>query len=321
MRAIEIREPGGPEVLTPAMRTLPEPGDGELLICVKAAGVNRPDVLQRRGFYPPPKGASDLPGLEVAGIVERAGAGTPFSPGDEVMALLPGGGYAEYAVADAQACLKKPAALSFEEAAATPETLFTVTANVMDAAALCEGETLFVHGATSGIGTMAAAVAGALGAPVFGTAGTAEKCAAAEDLGYTACFNYRDADWAAEMERAGGADVCLDMVGGDYVAQNLRLLKFRGRHVSIAVLGGAEATIPILMVMQKQLILTGSTLRTRPAAEKGRLRDLILSRLGQALEAGNLRPPIDATFPLEDAAAAHARMEGGSHVGKIVLTL
>ena len=321
MRAIEITEPGGADVLSLTNRPAPSPGQGEVLIKVAAAGINRPDILQRKGFYPPPEGASDLPGLEVSGTIEALGPGAVGEVGSRVMALLPGGGYAEYAVADYRHVLIIPDELSFTDAAALPETLYTVFTNVIEDGRLAEGERLFVHGATSGIGTMAAKLAAHVGATVYGTAGSAAKCREAKALGYQKCFNYREDDWVQQMREAGGADVVLDMIGGDYVARNLQLLNENGRHVSIAFQGGMEATIAIPQLMQKHLTLTGSTLRRRPPGEKARLTDEIRSRIMPAVESGDIRPVVDCTFPLENAAAAHRRMEDGAHVGKIVLTL
>lgn len=321
MRAIEISQPGDPDNLQLTERARPEPGQGEVLIKVEAAGVNRPDILQRKGLYPPPQGASDLPGLEVAGTIEALGPAAVGAVGSRVMALIPGGGYADYATADHRHVLPVPDEVDLIEAAALPETLYTVFTNVLEDGRLARDEILFVHGATSGIGTMAAMLARHVGARPFGTAGSAHKCREAEKLGYEACFNYREDDWTQEMREKGGADVILDMVGGDYVAKNLQVLKPRGRHVSIAFLRGAEATVSIPMVMQKRLTLTGSTLRARDGAEKARLTDEIRTRLLPAIENGSIRPVIDCTFPLEKAAEAHRRMEASEHVGKIVLTL
>ncbi|MEM9422607.1 MAG: NAD(P)H-quinone oxidoreductase [Pseudomonadota bacterium] len=321
MQCVEIAEPGGPEVLTLAEQPRPVPTAGEILIKVEAAGVNRPDILQRRGFYPPPPGASPLPGLEVAGTVAATSNSNRWKEGQRVMALLPGGGYAAFASVDETHVMAVPDKLSFIEAAALPETLFTVWANVFEDGRLVEGETLFVHGATSGIGTMAATLSAVAGASIYGTAGTDEKCRAAEALGYKRCFNYNSEDWAAEMVRHGSADVVLDMVGGNYVAQNLTLLKPGGRHCSIAFLNGVESKVNILTVMQKRLCLTGSTLRSRAPAEKSALTNTISHHLGVAMARGQIKPVIDRTFPLLDAASAHEYLEAGQHVGKVVLTL
>jgi putative PIG3 family NAD(P)H quinone oxidoreductase len=321
MKAVEIHEPGGPDALRLCERPLPEPGPGEIRIKVAAAGLNGPDLLQRQGLYPPPEGASDLPGLEVAGVVDAVGDGARLEPGARVTALIPGGGYAEYAIADARHTLTILEDMSFAAAAALPETLFTVWANVFEAGGLTAGETLFVHGATSGIGTMAIAMARAFGATVYGTAGTAEKCARAEALGAEKCFNYKDEDWSAAMQAAGGADVVLDMVGGDYVPRNLALLRPGGRHVSIAFKAGMKAEINIVQLMRNQLVLTGSMLRSRPAAEKARLRDAIEATVWPKVAAGAIVPVLDRTFPLAEAADAHRYLESGLHMGKVVLTL
>lgn len=319
MTGIAISAPGGPDVLTPETRPMPVPGPGEVLIRVAAAGVNRPDVLQRMGVYPPPDGASDLPGLEVAGEIVALGEGVPADmQGLAVCALLPGGGYASHAVADARLCLPVPAGLSMVEAAALPETVFTVWANVFEAGSLCAGENLLCHGGTSGIGMTAIAMAKAFGATVTITAGTEEKCNAARAAGADLALDYHQ-DWEKAVLAAGGADMVLDMVGGDYVPKNLNCLKPGGRHVSIAFLRGAVAEVSLLQIMQKQLVLTGSTLRARPAAEKARLASTIREKVWPLIEQGKIRPVIDSVFPLTDAAAAHARMEEGSHIGKIIL--
>ena len=321
MAAIEITEPGGPEVLKPATLDVPKPGPGEVLIRVAAAGVNRPDVVQRQGLYPPPKGASPLPGLEVAGIVVALGDGvTTPALGDAVAALLSGGGYAEYATTPAVQCLAVPKGLSLEEAAALPETFFTVWSNVFDRAGLTEGETFLVHGGTSGIGTAAIQMAAAFGAKVFATAGSAEKCAACEKLGARA-INYRDEDFVeiVKAEAAPGADVILDMVGGDYVARNFRAAAPDGRIVSIAFLKGSKVEIDLMPVMLKRLTLTGSTLRARDPAFKGAIAHKLRTHVWPLIEAGRIRPVIDSVFLLADAAKAHALMESSAHMGKIVL--
>lgn len=320
MKAIEIKAPGGPEVLTPAERATPSPGAHDVLIRVAAAGVNRPDVLQRKGLYPPPPGASDLPGLEVAGEIVAVGADvSAWTIGDKVCALLPGGGYAEYAVANAGSCLPVPDGLSFEEAASLPETVFTVWANVFDDAKLKAGETLLVHGGTSGIGVTAIAMAKAFGARVIATAGSQEKCVACLKLGADAAFNYKDDPWDDEIAKSGGADVVLDMTGGDFVARNLACLNSRGRHVSIAFLRGAEATINIFAIMQKRLKISGSTMKARLFEEKARLARDIVAEVWPKLESGAMRPLVDRVFPLAEAAKAHELMESGGHIGKIVL--
>jgi putative PIG3 family NAD(P)H quinone oxidoreductase len=306
MSAVEIREFGGPEVLSLVERPVPAPGPGEVLIDVAAAGVNRPDVFQRRGGYAPPPGASDLPGLEVAGTIVACGPEVRrWREGDEVCALLAGGGYAAYVVAPAGQCLPRPAGLSMVDAAAVPETFFTVWANVFERGALVPGESLLVHGGSSGIGTTAIQLAARQGATVYATAGSPEKCAACVALGAARAIDYRQADFVEVLREATGGrgvDVILDMVGGDYVAKNLSLLAEDGRLVQIATLQGAKATIDVGLVMRRRLTLTGSTLRPR-------------------LESGAFRPQVFRTFPLAEASAAHALMESSAHIGKIVLTV
>ncbi len=320
MNAVEIEKPGGPEMLRPVKRAVPKPGPREVLIRVVAAGVNRPDVLQRMGLYPPPPGASDLPGLEVSGKIAAVGADvSEWRAGEAVCALLPGGGYAEFAVADAGSCLPAPKSLPLAEAAALPETFFTVWANVFDDAALQPGETLLVHGGTSGIGVTAIAMAKAIGAQVIVTAGSDEKCAASLRLGATAAFQYENDHWEEEIDRLGGADVVLDMAGGDFVARNIACLNAHGRHVSIAFLRGAEASINLFAVMQKRLRLSGSTMKSRTLEEKARLARRLRQEIWPLIESGAIRPVIDGIIPLSDAANAHARMEAGAHVGKILL--
>ncbi len=320
MLAIEITKPGGPDVLTPVRRPVPRPGPNEVLIRVAAAGVNRPDVLQRMGLYPPPPGASDLPGLEVAGEIAALGPSVSgWNIGDKVCALLPGGGYAQFALADAGSCLPVPKGLSPEEAAALPETVFTVWANVFDDARLQPGETLLVHGATSGIGVTAIAMAKAFGARVLATAGARAKCDAALTLGADAAYLYDEEPWDEEIAKSGGADVVLDMAGGDFLARNLACLNPGGRHVSIAFLRGAEAPINIFAIMQKRLKLTGSTMKARSLAEKARLAADIRTQVWPLLESGAMAVKIDQLFPLADAAKAHEHMEKGGHIGKIVL--
>lgn len=320
MKAIEITKPGGPEVLALAERPTPSPGPSDVLIRVAAAGVNRPDVLQRMGLYPPPPGASDIPGLEVSGVVEARGADVVrWKTGDKVCALLTGGGYADYALADQGSCLPLPAGVSLEDAAGLPETVFTVYANVFDDADLKPGEALLVHGGTSGIGVMAIMAAKAIGARVFATASSAEKLAAIEGLGADGAFNYATCKWEDEIRKRGGADVVLDMAGGDFVARNLEALNFKGRHVSIAFLRGAKAEINLFEVMRKRLRLSGSTMKARSLAEKARLAAAIEQRFWPYLASGAIRPVTDRVFPLQDAAAAHRLMEAGGHVGKILL--
>jgi putative PIG3 family NAD(P)H quinone oxidoreductase len=325
MTAIEIKHPGDPDVLVPVQRPVPEPKPGEVLIEVHAAGVNRPDIVQRQGNYPPPPGASDLPGLEVAGRIAAVGAEVKgWSVGDTVCALLAGGGYAEYAAVPAEQCLPIPAELGMVEAASLPETMFTCWTNLVDGGQLKAGETVLIHGGSSGIGTTGIQLAKALGARVFATAGSAGKCAACLELGADLAINYKDEDFVAAVKAATGkrgVDVVLDMVGGDYVRRNIDALAQGGRHVSIATLGGADATIPIFRVMQKRLILTGSTLRPRSPAEKGVIADSLLKEAWPMIAAGRIKPHIHATFPLARAADAHRMLEDGQHVGKIVLTV
>ncbi len=325
MRAIDPEAPGGPEVLRLVERPVPQPGPGEVLVRVAAAGVNRPDMLQRKGGYPPPPGAPSIPGLEIAGTVVALGEGVEDTLlGQPVCALLAGGGYAEYAVAPAGQCLSVPEGLGMVEAAAIPETLFTVWTNLFERAFATEGDSVLVHGGTSGIGTMAIALAGLFGLTIIVTAGSDAKCARALELGATHAINYRSEDFVERVKAiTGGKGVTavIDMVGGDYVARNLQCLADDGRHVSIAVQGGATATIPVFEVMRRRLTLTGSTLRPRDTAFKTLVADEIARTVWPHVEAGRLRPVIDRTFPLAEAAAAHARMEEGDHVGKIVLTV
>ena len=320
MKAIEISRPGGPDVLTMVDRPRLAPAPTQVLISVAAAGVNRPDVLQRMGLYPPPPGASDLPGLEVSGVIETVGPEVRrWKKGDRVCALLTGGGYAEFALADEGSCLPVPRGVTLEEAAGLPETVFTVWANAFDDAALKPGETLLVHGGTSGIGVTAIMLAKAWGARVIATASSDDKLKAILDLGADAAFNYATSKWEDEIVRLGGADVVLDMTGGDFVARNLEALNFRGRHVSIAFLRGAAAEINIFQIMRKQLRLSGSTMKARSFDEKARLAAAIEKNVWPMFETGGVRPAIDRIFPLAEAAAAHQRMEEGRHVGKILL--
>lgn len=325
MTAIEITAPGGPDVLKPTTRPVPQPGPGEVLIRVKAAGINRPDVLQRAGAYPPPPGASDLPGLEVAGEIAALGSGVSgFAVGDQVCALTPGGGYAEYVVTPAPQVLPVPKGFSLVEAAAVPETYFTVWSNVFDRGRLAEGETLLVHGGSSGIGTTAIQLAKAFGSRVFTTAGSADKCEACERLGADRAINYKTEDYGAvikELTGKKGVDVVLDMVGGDYVQRDIDIMAPDGRRVSIAFLGGPKVTLNLTKVMVNRLTLTGSTLRPRPVAYKGQIAQALRERVWPLLESGKVKPLIFKTFPLAEAAAAHALMETSSHIGKIVLTL
>ena len=325
MNAIDPAEAGGPEVLQLVRRPVPSPKAGEVLIRVAAAGVNRPDVLQRRGAYPPPPGAPSIPGLEVAGEIVAMGEGEGVGPellGQPVCALVAGGGYAEYCLAPAGQCLTIPESLSMVEAAAMPETLFTVWTNLFERAFAREGEWVLVHGGTSGIGTMAIALANLFGLNMIVTCGSEEKCRRAEALGARHAINYRDLDFVAEVQRlTGGAGVAvvLDMVGGDYLPRNLQCLAEEGRHVSIAVQRGATAEIFIPAIMQRRLTLTGSTLRPRSVAFKSLVADELASSVWPFVEEGRLKPIIHATFPLASAADAHRLMESGDHVGKIVL--
>ena len=325
MIAIEIREPGDPDVLTPVERPLPVPGPDDVLIKVAAAGVNRPDVAQRQGRYPPPPGASDIPGLEVAGTVEDVGIDVhDWHVGDRVCALVAGGGYAEYCVAPAPQCLPIPAGMSEEDAAALPETFFTVWTNVFERGRLVAGQTFLVQGGSSGIGTTAIQLARAFGARVFATAGSAEKCAACERLGAERAINYREEDFVAVTRDATGGlgiDVILDMVGGDYFPRHLDALAMDGRLVQISTLGGAKAQIFLPAVMQRRLTITGSTLRPRSVAEKGAIARALRERVWPLLESGRVRPIVFKTFPLREAAAAHRLMESSEHIGKIVLTV
>ena len=324
MRCVEISRPGPPEVLVSSMRPTPQPGTGEVLIAVEAAGINRPDCFQRAGFYPPPPGASDLPGLEVAGRVVALGEGVQgVEPGDVVCALVQGGGYAEYCTAPAALCLPVPQGYSLAEAAALPETFFTVWSNVFDRAGLGPGESLLVQGGSSGIGTTAIQLAKALGHPVYATAGSPEKCAACESLGADRAINYKTEDFVAVIKEATGkrgVDVILDMVGGDYIPRELKALADDGRIVLIAFLGGSKSQVDLAEVMRRRLVITGSTLRPRSVAFKTEIAVALRERVWPLLDQGRIRPVIHATFPMAEAAAAHALMESGAHVGKIVLT-
>ncbi|QUM74170.1 NAD(P)H-quinone oxidoreductase [Sphingopyxis granuli] len=325
MTAIVIREPGGPEVLVPETRPVPQPGPDEVLIRVAAAGVNRPDVLQRMGFYPPPPGASDLPGLEVAGTVAAIGpGGDPELLGQAVCALVAGGGYAEYCVAPAGSCLPVPAGFSMEEAAALPETVFTVWHNLFERGWVKDGETVLVHGGTSGIGTTAIGLCKLFDIRIAVTCGSADKCAAARALGADLAIDYSTEDYVEAVKAftdGKGVDVVLDMVGGDYVPRNLACLADDGRHVSIAFQRGATAQVDISSLMRRRQTMTGSTLRARSVSFKAALADEIHRTLWPQLAEGGWKPAMDRRFPLAEAAAAHARMQAGEHVGKIVLTV
>lgn len=323
MTAMGFDEPGGPEVLRPETLPLPEPGDHQVLIKVAYAGVNRPDVIQRQGFYPAPAGASPIPGLEVSGRVVAVGKGAaPELLNQNVCALVTGGGYAEYCLAHAGHCLHVPRRMALAQAAAVPETLFTVWHNVFERGWAKSGEALLVHGGTSGIGTMAIMLGKAFELTVITTAGSAEKCEAARRLGADLAINYRETDFVEEVKRFTGGlgvDVVLDMVSGEYVARNLECLKVDGRHVTIAVLGGLKATVDMARIMRNRLTLTGSTLRARSDDFKALLTDEIFHNAWPLFEDGTLAPVMDRIFPLSEAAAAHARMEAGDHIGKIVL--
>ena len=325
MTAIEISTPGGPEVLVPCTRPVPVPAAGEVLIKVAAAGVNRPDVIQRKGLYPPPPGASDIPGLELSGTVVAVGDGIESSKiGNVLCALVSGGGYAEYAVARFEHCLPIPAALTMAEAAALPETLFTVWHNVFERGYAREGETILVHGGTSGIGSMAIKLGKLFGLTVIVTCGSDEKCSAARNLGADHAINYSSDDFVEAVKKftgGNGVHIVLDMVAGSYVARNLQCLREDGRHVTIAVQGGMVAEINMAYVMSRRLTLTGSTLRPRSAEFKALLAQEISAHAWPLVADGGLRPEMDKSFPLHAASAAHSYMEAGGHVGKIVLTI
>lgn len=333
MRAIEISQPGGPEVLRLVERPRPRPAPGEVLIRVEAAGVNRPDIMQRQGKYPPPPGASDIPGLEVAGVIVEPG-GLNVEPGGSrlqaegtsestrVCALVAGGGYAEYCAAPAVQCLPIPAGLDAIHAAAIPETFFTVWTNVFQRGRLREGERILVHGGTSGIGTTAIQLARAFGATVYATAGSDEKCRACEELGATLAINYRSQDFVEAIREATsgrGVDVILDIVGGDYLARNIDSLAMHGRLVQVGLIGGAKAQINLNPILQRRLTLTGSTLRPRSVEEKGALARELESNVWPLLEAGKVRPIVSRTFPLDQASEAHRVLEAGEVIGKVVL--
>ncbi|HEY5819632.1 MAG TPA: NAD(P)H-quinone oxidoreductase [Mesorhizobium sp.] len=323
MMAVTIAEPGGPMVLKPERRDVPEPQGKEILIEVAAAGVNRPDVMQRKGIYPPPPGASDLPGLEVAGIVASTGPDAKrWQPYDRVCALTNGGGYAEFVTVEESNVLAVPAGFTFTEAAALPETYFTVWHNVFQRGGLKPGETLLVHGGSSGIGTAAIQIATALGSKVIVTAGSADKCAACEKLGAVRAINYRDEDFVAAVKEATegkGADVILDMIGGDYVARNYDAAAVEGRIVQIATQGGTVGSADLLKLMVKRLVHTGSTLRPRTFEFKGQIAAELEAQVWPLLATRQIVPVLDMIFPLRDAWRAHERMEEGEHIGKIVL--
>ena len=320
MRAIEISTPGGPDVLQLTERPVPDPGHGQLVIKVAYAGVNRPDALQRAGAYAPPPGASDLPGLEASGEVVAVGAGvSDYVVGDLVCGLLPGGGYAEYVATPAAHCLPVLKGLDLKQAACLPETFFTVWSNVFTRGGLEAGERFLVHGGSSGIGTTAIQLANVLGARVFTTAGSDEKCQACLDLGAERAINYRDEDFVEVLWAEGGANLILDMVGGDYIPRNIKTLANDGRLVQIAFLSGPKVELNFAQIMMRRLTVTGSTLRPQSDLAKARIADELREVVWPLIEAGRIAPVMDSEFALEDAAAAHARMESSGHIGKIVL--
>ena len=322
MRAIEISRPGGPEVLTPVERPVPTPGHGQVVIKVAFAGVNRPDALQRAGLYAPPPTASDLPGLEAAGEVVALGAGVSgIALGDQVCALLPGGGYAEYVATPAAHCLPVPRGMELKEAACLPETFFTVWSNVFMRGGLQAGERILIHGGSSGIGTTAIQLARAFGARVFVTAGSDEKCRACLDLGAEAAINYRDTDFVEVLKSEGGADLILDMVGGSYIPRNLAALAEDGRLVQIAFLQGPKVEVNFATLMTRRLTMTGSTLRPQSDLAKARIADALREHVWPLLDAGQIAPVMDSSFDLQNAGEAHARMESSGHIGKIVLSV
>ena len=325
MTAIAIKAPGGPEMLVPEERPVPSPGDGEILVKVAAAGVNRPDVMQRKGLYPPPKGAPDIPGLEIAGEVAALGPKvTRWKLGDKVMALVIGGGYAPYCLAHEGHALPVPAGISMTQAAAIPETFFTVWHNAFERGALKSGETFLVHGGSSGIGTTAIQLAKAFGARVITTAGSDDKCEACRKLGADIAINYKSEDFVAVVKdktAGGGADVILDMVGGDYIERNYEAAAIEGRIVQIAFQGSPKASVDFRRIMLKRLHHTGSTLRSRSVEDKAAIAGAVETRVLPLVAAGKVKPVMDSTFPLREAAAAHARMESSAHIGKIVLTI
>jgi len=320
MQAVEITQAGGPEVLQPTTRPRPTPRAGEVVIRLAYAGVNRPDALQRAGLYAPPPTASDLPGLEGAGEIVALGAGvSDWALGDQVCALLPGGGYADYVATPAAHCLPVPHGLSLKQAACLPETFFTVWSNVFQRGALRAGERFLVHGGSSGIGTTAIQLAHTFGARVFTTAGSAEKCRVCEELGAERAINYRDEDFTEVLSAEGGADLILDMVGGDYLPRNVKALADDGRLVQIAFLQGPKIELNFSQVMMRRLTITGSTLRPQSDLAKARIAEALRAHVWPLLEAGRIAPVMDSEFPLTEAAAAHARMESSGHIGKIVL--
>lgn len=325
MTAIEITESGGPEVLQPVERPIPEPGPGEILIAVAAAGVNRPDVVQRLGLYPPPPGASDLPGLEVAGEIAAVGeAVTEWKEGDRVCALISGGGYAQYATAPAAQVLRVPAGLDSIQAAGIPETFFTVWTNMFDRGHLAAGESILIHGGSSGIGTTAIQLAREFGATAYVTVGNAEKARFCEKLGAEKAINYREQDFVEEIKSitdGAGVDVILDMVGGDYLPRNIRLLRVGGRLLQVSLMGGSKGELDLGRVMRNRLTVTGSTLRPRSVAQKAEIAAALRERVWPLFEAGKIGPVIHQTFPLAEASRAHELMETSAHIGKIILSV
>ncbi len=320
MRAVEISAPGGPEVLHLCERPVPQPAYGEILIRLDYAGVNRPDALQRAGSYAPPPTASDLPGLEGAGVVVALGDGvTEWAVGDSVCALLPGGGYAEYVACPAKHALPVPAGMDMKQAACLPETFFTVWSNVFMRGGLKAGERFLVHGGSSGIGTTAIQLANAFGARVFTTAGSEAKCKVCRELGAEVAMNYREADFVEVLRGAGGANLILDMVGGDYIPRNIKALADEGRLVQIAFLQGPKVELNFAQIMMRRLVVTGSTLRPQSDLAKARIADQLREKVWPLLDAGTIAPVMDSEFALEDAAKAHERIEDGGHIGKIVL--
>lgn len=320
MRAVEITKPGPAEVLALTERPIPQPGPGEVLLKIAYAGVNRPDVLQRAGLYAPPPTASDLPGLEASGTIAAVGQGvSDWAEGDEVCALLPGGGYADYALTPAAHCLRVPAGMALREAACLPETFFTVWSNVFQRGGLQAGERFLVHGGSSGIGTTAIQLASVLGARVFATAGSDEKCAACEKLGAEKAINYRSEDFVEVMRAEGGANLILDMVGGDYIKRNVKALADDGRLVQIAFLQGPQVELNFAQVMMRRLTITGSTLRPQSDLAKARIAESLAENVWPLLDAGRVAPVMDSEFTLEEAVQAHQRMESSGHIGKIVM--
>ena len=322
MRAVEITEPGGPEALQISEQFVPVPGSGEVLIKVAYAGVNRPDALQRAGLYQPPPSASPLPGLECAGVIAAVGPNVSgWQEGDQVCALLPGGGYAEYVLTPAAHCLPVPKGMGLREAACLPETFFTVWSNVFDQGGLQAGEKFLVHGGSSGIGTTAIQLARAFGARVFASAGSEEKCDVCRQLGAEQAINYREADFVDVLKAEGGANLILDMVGGSYLPRNIKALAMEGRLVQIAFLQGPKVELNFAQIMLRRLTVTGSTLRPQSDLAKAKIAEALLAQVWPLLDSGRVAPVMDTEFALEDAAQAHAHMESGVHIGKIVLKI